>query len=107
MSKSIIYIDEQSDSPLRIDICSGEDWDGFDEIIEYLINNLEVEVLKSFDGPDARRWILKLKEITFELIHDDVSGNYLLAPTKESETVIKNIANIIDNKFKDDPSFLR
>ena len=101
MKKGIVSIWEYPNEPLKIHILKGEDWEGFDEIVEYLIKSLNV------DGPDARRWILKQNNIIFEFIHSDGFGNYLLAPTKESEIIIKNIANNIDNNYNSDPCFLR
>ena len=107
MKKSIVSIWDYHNEPLEIHILQGEDWEGFDEIVGYLVKSLNIIVSESIDGPDARRWILKQDNIIFELIHDDVFGSYLLAPTKESEIVIKNIANNIDNNYNSDPFFLR
>lgn len=106
MKKSIVSIWEQPNKPLEVHILQGEDWEGFDEIVEYFIKSLNIIVFESIDGPDARRWILKKDKALFELIHSDGFGNYLRAPVKESEITIKNIANNIDNHYKSSPNFL-
>ena len=73
--------------------------DGFDKLIQYMKNEFSVKVIDSFDGPAARRWILESEGIRFELIYDDGCGNYLLAPTIESETIVKKIGSDLETRF--------
>jgi len=94
-------IDRNENSQLEVLIFPIEDWEGFDKLIEYMGNEFEAVVLEKIEGPYSRRYILSAKGKEFELIHDDGYGNYLLAPTKESELTIMEIAKDLEFRLND------
>ncbi|GAB4393539.1 MAG: hypothetical protein Tsb005_12270 [Gammaproteobacteria bacterium] len=100
MSKSIVVTSGKGER-LEVTIVGIPGWEGFDKLILFLIKHYDASVLEKYDGPDARRWILECRNQTIELIHDDMFGNYLLAPTVKSEDVIREIANDLEERLKD------
>ena len=98
--KSPLFI-TRNKNRLEISISPIEDWDGFDKLIQYMIIQFSVTIIESIDGPGSRRWILELDGHQFELIHDDGYGNYLLAPTKDSEAIILKIADDLEERLAD------
>ena len=98
MDKPVIVTSKKGER-LEIAVKAVPGWEGFDELISYLIQHYEATVLKELDGPDARRWILKCHDQIIEVHHDDMFGNYLFAPTLESEEVIREIAQDLGERF--------
>ena len=99
MSKPVIFIkDENNRYRAVIDVIP--DWDGFDKLIRYLEINYQTKILKSYDGPDARRWVIEVDGVIIELIHSDDYGNYLVAPTEESESLVYKIGKDLENRLK-------
>jgi hypothetical protein len=84
----------------KIDVYNIDDWEGFEKVIEFLRRNYNVQVVAKYDGPDARRWILECNGVKFELIHDDGYGNYFIAPSKNSEKIVCDIAKDIENRMR-------
>ena len=75
------------------------DWDAFDELIEYLVEHYSAEIAERIDGPDARRWVLKVRDQEFELWHDDVAGNSLVATKPGAEELIRKIATDLESRL--------
>jgi hypothetical protein len=88
------------DGSLEVDICAIPDWEGFDKLIRFLKKEYGVDVIQSFDGPDARRWILNLKGHEFELIHHDGYGNYMVGKTLISQKLIREIGLDIEKRLE-------
>ena len=101
MSKPILIL-KQPNERLEIKICAISSWGGFDELIQFLKNEYNAKVLSENDGPDARRWILESQNKKIELIHDDMYGNYLIAPTEDSEDIVYEIGKDLEERLKDD-----
>jgi len=101
MKNAVIMLDRNENGQLEALIFPIRDWEGFDKLIEYMGNEFEAVVLEKIEGPYARRYILSVRGKKFELIHEDGYGNYLVAPTKESELIITEIANDLEQRFKD------
>lgn len=99
--KKNIYFTKEKNKPLEGHILPVADWEGFDKLIMFVQKYYDAKVLAEFDGPDARRWILESNGKQFELIHQDALGNYFLAPTEDSEEIVYQIANDIDQRFQD------
>ena len=97
--KSVVFLN-RLDQPLEVDICAIPDWDGFDKLIQFMKNEYAVEVVNRFDGPDARRWVLKAEGVEFELRHDDPYGNTLVATMAGSETFVNKIGLDLENRLK-------
>jgi hypothetical protein len=98
-SKNIIFI-KKNNNPLKIKVRIIPDWEGFDKLVQFLKDNYYVKVLKSADGPDARRWIFECEGKIFELIHDDDLGNYFLSPTQDSDDLVYRIGKDLEGKIK-------
>lgn len=98
MRKSVVVTSKKGDK-LEITVVAVPGWEGFDKLILFLEKHYGAKALKKYDGPDARRWILKCQNQIIELIHDDMFGNYLHAPTVESEGIIKNIAKDLEQRL--------
>ena len=99
MTKSVNYMSDDDKKYIAV-INPIPDWDGFDKLISYLENNYQTKILNSFDGPGARRWIAEVNEKIVELIHDDGFGNYFLAPTVESEEMVREIGEDLEKRLK-------
>src|SRR3990167_3244872 len=99
MNKSVVVTSRKNEK-LEITIVAIPDWDGYDKLILFLTKHYDAIIIAEYDGPDARRWILKCHDQIIELIHDDMFGNYLLAPTVESEPIVTEIANDLEERLK-------
>lgn len=97
--KNPVVITSRKDENLEIKISAIPDWEGFDKLISFLEKHYGAKALETYDGPDARRWILECQNQIIELIHDDMFGNYLHAPSVESEVVVKNIAKDLEQRL--------
>ena len=100
MTKQVLFLRDEEKKYTAV-IYSIPDWDGFDKLIAYLENNYQTKILTSADGPGARRWIVEVNEKIIELIHDDGYGNYFLAPTVESEEMVREIGEDLERRLKD------
>jgi hypothetical protein len=98
MDKTVLF-NKKSDQSLEVDICAISDWNGFDKLIQFLKNEYSVEIVNKIDGPDARRWILKVRGLEFELRHDDGYGNYFYASSADSEDIIKEIGEDLERRL--------
>jgi len=85
--------------PLEVNICAIPDWEGFDKLIKFLEIEYSAEILGRADGPDARRWFLKVSGQEFELRHDDLYGNYLFASTKSGEPIVEEIGLDLERRL--------
>lgn len=99
MTKPILFI-EKKDSFLEVDISAIPDWEGFDKIIFFLKNEYNIKVLSIVDGPGSRRWVLDVEGVTFELIHDDGYGNYMVACSSDSEVLVRKIGKDLETRLK-------
>jgi hypothetical protein len=99
MTQPILFLKNSHDQ-LEVKISAVPDWDGFDKLIDFIKQEYHAVSLNAYDGPDARRWILEIDGIQFELIHDDMFGNYLVAPTIESEEIVREIGKDLEERLK-------
>lgn len=98
MTKDVIF-SKYANKPLEVEICAIASWEGFDQLIAFLQQEYSAIIIEENDGPDARRWILESNHQRFELVHDDMFGNYLIAPTKDSEPLVYEIALDIEKRI--------
>jgi hypothetical protein len=91
---------KKTNQPLEVNICAIPDWEGFDKLIQYLKNEYSVEIISQNDGPGARKWIFKARGLIFEMRHDDGYGNYLFAPSSDSERIVCEIGKDLENRLK-------
>jgi hypothetical protein len=100
MNTTVLF-NKQPNKPLEVNICPISDWDGFDKIIQFLKNEYSAEILSQVDGPGSRRWVVKIKNQEIELRHDDGYGNYLFAPSLESEEIVREIGRDLENRLQE------
>ena len=99
MIKSVIFIRDENNQ-CRLVINAIPDWEGSEKLITFVQKYYSAEILAKYDGPDARKWILECQGHNFELIHDDGYGNYFLARTIESENIVREIGNDLEERLK-------
>jgi len=99
MIKKNILIIEKENEPLQIDVFAIQDWESFDKLIEFVKKYYNAHVIKEADGPGARRWILESNGKLFQLIHDDMSGNYFVALSKDSEELVYKIGRDLESRL--------
>ncbi len=93
-------ITKTAGKPLEVTFSVVNDWDSFDKLVTFVESHYSAKALTKADGPDARKWILVSNGIKFELVHDDVYGNYFLAPTEESEQLVLEITADLEQRLQ-------
>jgi len=96
--KPILFVTLPGEPPMAF-VETMPDWDAFDELIEFLVDQYAAEITEQFDGPDARRWILEIAGQEFELWHDDVAGNSFVATKPGAEELIREIAVDLERRL--------
>jgi hypothetical protein len=99
VNKNIIFKKEPGKA-FEVFIYPIQDWDGFEKLIQYMKNEFSIQVHEQYDGPYSRRWKVSKKGVKFELIHEDGYGNYLVAPSLESEAIVKTIAEDLEKRLR-------
>lgn len=94
-----IYICREQNKPLEVEIPAMPSRDGFNKLIDFLVKEYNAVVLFDADGPDARRWILESKGTQFELVHDDLVGSALVAPSVDSEELVLKIGKDLEQRL--------
>jgi hypothetical protein len=93
MLKPVTFIEKEHGDVLEVDIAAIPDWDGYEKLIKFLIKYYKVEVLQRIEGPDAKRCVLKLGNIRFELQHEDPYGNQLVAKGQGAIDLVREIGH--------------
>ena len=99
MKNAVLFINDQNGQDYRVVINAIPDWEGFEKLVKYLEVNYQAEILESYDGPDARRWIIYVRNMKIELIHNDGYGNYFQALTFDGNCLIKEIGEDLANRL--------
>ncbi len=81
---------------LVVDLDAVPHWDGFDEMIDFLVEEQGAFVVKKMDGAFERLCILTVNGHEFELLYDDDFGNLLIARVKESEEIVLKVAQAVE-----------
>ncbi len=95
----LISILREKNRPLEIEIPAMPAWNSFDELIDFLVKEYNAVALVKADGPDARRWILESNGSQIELVHDDLMGNKLVAPSVDSEELVLTIGRDLEQRL--------
>jgi len=90
-TKQAVVLTKNVNDLIEVDVCVVNDWEGFEKLIQFMQNEYSISVLEKFDGPDARRWVLKSGESTFELVHEDPYGNTLVSSNIASNQLVETI----------------
>jgi hypothetical protein len=69
-----------------------ESWQEFDRLARFVVSVLGAELIDAADGPDARRWIFRYQQRSFELRHDDMLGNTLFSPSAIDDELVTQLA---------------
>ena len=81
---------------LVVDLDAVPNWDGFDEMIDFLVEEHHALVVKKTDCIFQRLCILTVNQHEFELFYDEDFGNSLIARNKESEEIVLKIAQAVE-----------
>jgi hypothetical protein len=95
-----LYTNNREKKQLRVLIDAVSSWEGFDKLVRYIELNYQSKILNSYVGPDAKRWIFEVNGQIIELIHSDAFGNYFLAPTVETEDLVREIGLDLEQRLK-------
>lgn len=88
------------DGTLEFSVETMSTWEDFDDLLEYFKKRYQAEVLLLNDGPWGRRRVLEIRSNTIELRMDDRDeNNYLLAPSKEDEPLLREIAEDLERRL--------
>jgi len=83
----------QHNGRTRCDVHNVPDWDGLEKLARFLEKYYAATILERIDGPDARRWVLRVNDIQVELQHEDPYGNALLAVDAEGDDLVRVIGD--------------
>ncbi len=90
-TKQAVVLTKNANDLIEVDVCVINNWEGFEKLIQFLQNEYSISILEKFEGPDARRWILKSGDSSFELIYEDPYGNTLISTNTESNKLVEAI----------------
>lgn len=85
---------------LECDVPAVGGWDGFDKLFRFLELNYGAATTERIDGPDARRWIFRIRNLTLELHHEDPWGNVVVSPKPESDDLLREIADDLSHRLQ-------
>jgi len=93
-----IYRQEDSEGIIRNYVQEIESWDGFSEIVAFVLRFFESSMIKQVDGPDSRvcHILVEAHEITF--VHDDMLGNCFFSEKESSQPVIEKISRQLSHR---------
>lgn len=94
-----VVIGKNAAGRVTLDICGIEDWDGFAKIVAFLKLHYAAQVVASYDGPDARRWILKIGNEPYELIHENPYGNDFVSTTAAGDALALAIGRDLQQRL--------
>lgn len=75
------------------DILVLENSSGFEKLAAIIEERHGGRVVKRFDGPDARRWVIETPAGIVELHHDDAWGNRLISTCGQTDAEVDNIGS--------------
>src|SRR5437868_6630617 len=74
-------------------------WQGFEEIVDFFIENFGVRVISKADGAGERAWELQLDNIILRIVHDDMIGNYFFAELDDGDEVVGEMADRLEKRI--------
>jgi hypothetical protein len=74
-------------------------WEGVEKLWRYLEINFAAECISRSDGPDARRWIVKVRGMMLEIHHEDPWGNTIVSCSRESDDVLFAVAADLERRL--------
>jgi hypothetical protein len=84
---------------LVCDISAVPGWDGFEKLWEYLEKHFDATCESKTDGPDVRRWVIRVRGAVLELLHEDPWGNQIQSTNTDSQKVLRDIAADLERRF--------
>jgi Protein of unknown function (DUF3630) len=82
----------------ELDIVAIADWDGFDTLSDYLIENFDAILVEKLDGPDARVYTFSIDNTTISL-HNNPYGNSLKGNGQSAQDAIMRIASDLEQRL--------
>jgi hypothetical protein len=84
---------------LVCDVPGVSGWDGFEKLYSYLERSWGASCISSADGPDARLWVLRIRNVTLNLEFEDPWGNRIVSTSLESSDLLREIAANLRQRF--------
>lgn len=97
-----IRIIRKKNEKLKIEIPAAPSWNGFDEIISFLVKEYRASILERNDGPYWRKWIIEVSQHRMELLYEDQDGNCLQACDEDSEPIVLQIGQDLEERLMGD-----
>ena len=67
-------------------------WEGVEKLWKYLEFHFAAVCVSKADGPDARRWTVRVLGATLEIHHEDPWGNMIVSCSPEYDGILASIA---------------
>lgn len=99
--KSVII--SKSPTEIHVDVVATQDWDGFDALASYLVNQHAAKVVEQLDGAESRVWTFSVDGAEFSL-HHNPDGNYLKATEPCAQSALLEIAADLERRLSADSS---
>ena len=88
-----VSISKNDDGSVELYFVGIEHWDDFDLILGLLQQENNCTILSNQEMIYMRKAELKLNQVTFELRHDDMLGNFLYTKDNRIITTLEQLAN--------------
>ena len=84
---------------LQCDVPAVGGWDGLEKLFQFLEVNYGARSKSRYDGPDARRWLVIVREQVLELHYEDPWGSLLVSPSPDSDALLREIADDLKRRL--------
>ncbi|MBP9777580.1 MAG: hypothetical protein KBD25_00195 [Rickettsiaceae bacterium] len=93
-----MIISHQPNGGIELVINALEGREGFDQLLNYLVNILSARIIDSTDGKyDTRKCRLSYKGVEIEISYDTLFGNCIIAESLESKRAVLEVADKLED----------
>ena len=100
MKKSVV-VSERQTGQVEVDIPAIPDWEGFDKLCQFLINEYSAAIVSSVDGPGVRKCILHVKGQSIELRYEEPYGSSIHSIESNATEIIRIIGKDLADRLKE------
>jgi hypothetical protein len=86
---------------LACDVPAVAGWDGLEKLWKYLERHWSALCLLRVDGPDARRWVVGVRDAVLELEFEEPWGNRLISSSPSCDRVLIEIFHDLQQRLSD------
>lgn len=87
-----VSFNRKKNIPLEVRLNDLESWGDGDKLVRYLKRSCSARIDDYAEGPDARRWFIKVGECRLLVDQNDLGDLVLSASDQEAENVLQNLA---------------